>query len=170
MTVSALFCAIISALSLISIPLGAVPLTLQLFGIYAALYYNRGAEGFVGTVLYVCLGCIGVPVFSGLRGGVHCLFDTTGGFIFGFILLSGSYCLMYRLLGKTVFSRVASTAVSLAVFYLSGSLFYAAAYLGGVGAVLPSLVATVFPFIPFDILKIALAMLLSSRLYRHLTL
>ena len=45
-------------------------------------------RGTMATVIYIVLGGVGVPVFSGLAGGPGILFGKTGGFIFGFIFLA----------------------------------------------------------------------------------
>ena len=166
LTLTALLAAVICVLSFISIPVGALPLTLQLLGIYLSLYVGGGASGIVATLIYIALGALGLPVFSGFVGGISRLFDATGGYIWGFLMLALVYTALMRLLGSRRAARIVATAVSLAVLYLCGAVWYAAVYLGGIGELGTALLVTALPFIPADILKITLAWLLARRLGR----
>ena len=161
---SALFCAIIVICSLICIPVFAIPITFQLFGIYAALYILGGKLGTVCVVVYVALGAIGLPVFSGFSGGIGRLFDATGGFIIGFILLSLVYWIIRRYTDKLKHSVLIATVASLSVLYIVGALWYCFVYLGDISRIGAALLATVLPFIPFDVLKILLALTVSTRI------
>lgn len=86
----ALMCAICAVMSQIVLPtpLG-IPLTLQVF-IFCLTGYLLGTKlGIIVTVTYICMGALGLPLFSGFRGGIGCIFgDLTGGFIIGFIPLT----------------------------------------------------------------------------------
>lgn len=89
LVLTALFSAVISVLSLVSVPtpLG-VPLTIQVFAV-ALCGFTLGAKMSVpATLVYIALGLIGLPIFSGFMGGLGVLFGLTGGFIIGFIPLS----------------------------------------------------------------------------------
>ncbi|MBE6749664.1 MAG: biotin transporter BioY [Ruminococcaceae bacterium] len=84
-----MFCAILCIISQISImsPMG-VPFTLQIAAV-ALCGYILGAKWGTATVLtYIALGLLGLPVFSGFRGGFNVLFTETGGFLIGFIFLA----------------------------------------------------------------------------------
>lgn len=82
------FAAAIAVLSLISIPLpSGVPITLQTFIIAFTGFYLGPKYGTASVAVYILLGSVGVPVFSGFKGGIGVLLGVTGGFIFGFILL-----------------------------------------------------------------------------------
>ena len=54
--------------SWISIPL-TIPVTLQTFGIFAAIGLLGGKRGTIAVLIYILLGLVGVPVFSGFTGG-----------------------------------------------------------------------------------------------------
>ena len=78
---TALFAALICAGALITIPLGPVPIVLQnAFAIMAGLLLGplQGA-GAVG--IFLILGALGLPVFSGGRGGIAVLTGPTAGVI-----------------------------------------------------------------------------------------
>ena len=82
------FCAIGAALiavcAWISIP-ADVPFTLQTFAIFAVCGLLGGKRGTVSVLVYLLLGAVGVPVFSGMRGGIGVLAGPTGGFLWGYL-------------------------------------------------------------------------------------
>lgn len=81
--------AIIAVLSQLSIPLpSGVPITLQTFAIALTGYLLGWKAGTISTLIYVLLGTLGVPVFSNFGAGPAVLFGKTGGFIFGFLLMT----------------------------------------------------------------------------------
>ena len=83
---TALFTAIIAVLSQVSVPMpSGVPITLQTFAIALAGYCLGAKYGTAATVVYIALGAVGVPVFTGFTAGFSRLFGVTGGFIWGFI-------------------------------------------------------------------------------------
>jgi len=81
--------ALTAVLSQLSIPLpSGVPVTLQTFAVALTGYLLGWKAGALSVFIYVMLGCIGVPVFANLGGGVSVLFGKTGGFIYGFIFMA----------------------------------------------------------------------------------
>jgi len=85
---ASLFTAIIAVLSQISIitPVG-IPITFQVFAIALCGYILGVKWGFGSVLAYILLGIVGLPVFSGFKGGIGVLFELTGGYIIGFIPL-----------------------------------------------------------------------------------
>ena len=163
-TETALASALIALSAMISIPF-PVPFTLQIFGVYFALFYLGARRGIIAVLLYVMIGAVGLPVFSGFSGGAGRLFDATGGFIWGFILLSLVYLATDSFLPRGRYRPKLAVALSLGVFYLTGSLWYAAFYTdGSIAGYLSSLALTVMPFLLPDIVKIALAAIVASRI------
>ena len=73
--------ALITICSWISIPT-AVPFTLQTFAVFVVLLILGGERGTLSTIVYVIMGAVGIPVFSGFKGGLGVLFGKTGGYIF----------------------------------------------------------------------------------------
>lgn len=83
---TALFAALICAGALIAIPVGPVPMVLQnAFAIMAGLLLGpiQGA-GAVG--IFLILGALGLPVFSGGRGGIAVLTGPTAGYLAGYFI------------------------------------------------------------------------------------
>lgn len=83
--VSALFAAIIGILAQVTIPLPYVPITGQTLAVGLAATILGSRYGMLSVIIYVLLGAIGVPVYSGFSGGLGVLIGPTGGYLFGFI-------------------------------------------------------------------------------------
>jgi biotin transport system substrate-specific component len=81
-----LMAGLMAAGAFIHVPIGPVPIVLtNLFVLLSGLLL--GARwGAASAALYLLVGSIGFPVFSGGRGGLAHLFGPTGGYLFGFIL------------------------------------------------------------------------------------
>ena len=88
MALCGLFTAVLAICAWISVPMGDTVITLQTFGIFLTLRLLGGKRGTVTVLVYLLLGAIGAPVFSGFRGGLGALLGTTGGYIFGFIFVN----------------------------------------------------------------------------------
>ena len=83
-TLVALFSAIIVICSLISVP-SAIPFTLQTFAVFLSLCVLGAEKGILSIVIYIILGLVGLPVFSGFNSGLGALLNVTGGYISGFV-------------------------------------------------------------------------------------
>ena len=94
----ALFAVLMAVCAWITIPM-TVPFTLQIFAVFAALATLGGHRGTYAVAVYLLLGAVGVPVFSGFRGGIGVLLDTTGGYIIGFVAAALVYWLLTARLG-----------------------------------------------------------------------
>lgn len=85
MIIASLFAAIIGFFAQITIPLPLVPITGQTLAIGLAATILGTRYGTLSVLLYILLGAVGIPVFSGFSGGFSVLVGPTGGFIVGFI-------------------------------------------------------------------------------------
>ena len=81
----ALCIAIMAVCAWVTVPLGPVPFTLQTFAVAFAILALRPGEAVAATAGYLVLGAVGLPVFSGMRGGIGMLAGPTGGFLWGFL-------------------------------------------------------------------------------------
>ncbi|MBR3692701.1 MAG: biotin transporter BioY [Clostridia bacterium] len=84
---TALTAALLCLICPISVPFGPVPVTLATFAVCLAAGLLGPWLGACAVGLYLALGALGLPVFSGWSGGISRLFDITGGFLFGYIPL-----------------------------------------------------------------------------------
>ena len=67
--------AIMAVSAWVVVPLGPIPFTLQMFAITFAIVMLSPKECIAAIVLYLALGAIGLPVFSGMSGGIAYVLD-----------------------------------------------------------------------------------------------
>ena len=168
LALTALFAALTALCAWIQIPL-QVPFTMQCFAVFAALLFLGGKYGTLSFLVYVLLGAVGAPVFSGFRGGAGVLLGVTGGYITGF----GLGCLAYwavetacRRRAEALWPKIVGLSLCLLLCYAFGTLWFAAVH---EKMLTPAGLASAFsvcvlPFILPDALKLALAVLLWRRL------
>ena len=161
----ALFVALMAICAWITIP-AAVPFTMQTFGVFLALLLLGGKRGAICMAVYLLLGAVGLPVFSGFRGGVGALVGSTGGYLVGFIV---SALLMWALSGfarKRRWTLAASMALSLAACYAFGTAWFVIVSVraGKAMTVGAALSMCVLPYIVPDAAKLWLACVLARRL------
>ena len=84
MVLIALFAAVITISAWIAVP-AAIPFTMQVFAVFLTASLLGAKCGTAAVTVYILLGCVGLPVFSGFVGGVGVLFSAKGGYIVGFI-------------------------------------------------------------------------------------
>ena len=157
--------ALIAICSWISIPT-AVPFTLQTFAVFFVLLALGGERGTLATLVYVLLGAVGVPVFAGFSGGIGVLLGNTGGYIIGFLFTGLIYILFTKFFKKNIVMKVVALVLGLAVCYAFGTAWFMHVYMKSSGEVglLTVLGWCVFPFIIPDLLKLALAVVISKRI------
>lgn len=81
-----MFTAVLAVLSILQIPMpSGVPITLQTFAVALCGFSLGRRRGTLCVLLYLILGFIGVPVFTGMTAGIGKLFGYTGGFLYGFL-------------------------------------------------------------------------------------
>lgn len=168
-TLIAMFTAIIAICAWITIPT-TVPFTLQTFAIFLTIGLLGGKRGTISVILYILLGAIGVPVFSGFKGGIGVLLGQTGGYIVGFIGTALFAWLVERLLGRKQWVLLLSMVIGLLICYAVGTLWFIAVYTNSTGAVglLTVLGWCVFPFIIPDAVKISVALIITGRLRKYI--
>lgn len=163
-----IFAALMAVCSWISIPT-AVPFTMQTFGVFMAVSVLGGRRGTFSVLVYIILGAIGLPVFAGFTGGVGILFTSTGGYIVGFLFSALLIWGMEKLLGRKPVMQILSMTAGLIVCYAFGSAWYMFFYARETGPIGLATVISwcVLPFIIPDLLKIALAFVVSRRLRKY---
>lgn len=165
MVLIALFGAIISIISIIptGIYILGVPATLQTFAIAMTAYLLGSKNGTNATLVYILLGLIGLPVFSGFKGGPGVLFSVTGGFIIGFIVLS-------MLVGMTVqykskVKKVTVSFIGLLICYIIGTVWFSVV---SKTAMTTAFLVVALPYLPKDILSMFAAYLVADRLKKSI--
>ncbi|MDE8702332.1 biotin transporter BioY [Adlercreutzia equolifaciens] len=176
--------ALIASSAIIAVPIGPVPITLQMFAITFAIVVLPPKAATAAIVGYLVLGAVGVPVFSGMRGGIGVLAGPTGGFLWGYLLgvplaslfLAGARKAFGNARGEarlsraeraaqSVLQRAASFLRNFGLELVAGIIFTAVAYVCGwaqymvvaqVGPEVAFLTACA-PFIALDLAKIIAA-------------
>ena len=159
MVLCSLFASLTVLCSWLSIPVPPVGITLQTFAVLTALGTLGGRRGSAAITLYLLLGAVGLPVFSGFRGSLGALLDPTGGFLWGF-LLGG---LVYWLTEKS--GTLPAMVLCQMTVYLCGCLWLRH-YTGT--DLLSAAAVSVVPFLVPDTLKLLLALYISKRLSPHI--
>ncbi len=161
----AVFSVLIAVCSWIIIP-SAVPFTLQTFGVCLAVGVLGGKRGTLAVLVYLLLGAVGLPVFSGFSGGAGHLLGATGGYLMGFLLTALIMWAMERLLGDKLWVLALSMVLGLLACYAFGTAWYMTVYARSAGPIglMTALGWCVFPFLLPDLIKIGLALVLCRRL------
>jgi biotin transport system substrate-specific component len=162
LTTSALLAALLAASAIVAVPAGAVPFTLQTLVLVLVALTQRPARAALTVGVYLIAGLVGLPVFSGMRGGLGVLLGPTGGYLLGFLAGAVAGAWVRERLSATVRSRIAADAIAAVVVIL---IVYAVGWLQlalvtSMGAV-PAFVAGVAPFLVPDALKAAGAVALA---------
>ncbi len=162
--------ALITVCSWITIPM-TVPFTLQTFAVFAVLLILGGKKGTIATLVYILMGAIGIPVFSGFKGGIGAILGNTGGYIIGFIFIGLIYMGLTKLFGKKLYVEIAALVLGLIVCYGFGTAWFMYAYMKNTGSVglMTVLSWCVFPFIIPDLLKMAVAFIISKRVRPYIS-
>ena len=160
-----IFAVLIAVCSWISIP-AAVPFTLQTFGVFMAVEVLGGKRGTMAVLVYILMGAVGIPVFAGFQGGIGVIFNTTGGYIVGFLCSALIVWAAESLFGKKPLVRLLSMAAGLIACYALGTIWFMVVYGRTTGAVglMTVLGWCVIPFIIPDLVKIGLAYFISRKI------
>ncbi len=161
MILAAVFAALTGILTQVQIPLEPVPINLALFSVYLAGALLGPKYGLLSMLVYVLLGAVGVPVFSGFSGGLHKLVGPTGGYIAGYILCVFVVGLLSRRWNFRFAALSVAMLAGLAACYALGTAWFMIVTGRDLAT---SLGLCVIPFLPGDAVKIALAALLAGRL------
>ena len=162
MALTGVFAALLCVISPFAIPIGPVSITLATFGVYLSGAVLGPKNGAAAVAIYLLLGFVGLPVFSGFSGGFQRLFGPTGGYLVGYIFAALVTGLFVEKISKP-WSSAAGMLLGTAILYAFGTAWFC---LISKTALLPALMACVVPFLPGDALKIVCAAVLGDRLRR----
>ncbi|MEE0741380.1 MAG: biotin transporter BioY [Emergencia sp.] len=159
-----LFAVLMAVCSWISVPT-VVPFTMQTFGLFFTLCVLGGKRGTMVILIYILLGTVGLPVFSGFQSGAGVIMGTTGGYIIGFVLSCLLYWLAERLWGDRTVVQIGAMIAGMIAYYGFGTAWFIFVYLRTAGDVTMAAVLgwCVIPFIIPDLLKMALAVVAGKR-------
>ena len=161
----ALMSAVLCILGPMSIPIGPVPISLTNLTIYLFLYILDMKKASVAYLVYLLIGLIGLPVFSGYTGGAPKLFGPTGGYLIGFLpMIWAAALVVERHYQKRILCILAMEAATWIPYLLGTAWLAYSAHMGfraalGVG---------VLPFLVVDLCKIAFAAIIGPELKSRL--
>ncbi len=169
-TRTALFAAVIALLSPFAIPLGPVPITLSLFAVLLSAVVLDWKQAAAAVAVYILLGVIGLPVFSGGKGGAAVLAGATGGYIWSYILCAVIASLVAGKTRAQGAKQMLITAIGCAcgviVCYICGTLQFSA--VAG-RTFVEALSVCVIPFIIPDLIKCACAAILGTQIKNRIS-
>ena len=169
MTYCAIGASLLSVCAWISVPVLEIAFTMQTFGVFLILGALGGRRGSVSILVYLLLGAVGLPVFSGFRGGLGVLAGVTGGYIWGFLAAGLIYWLITALAHNTLWSRIVGMVAGMVVCYACGTVWFTYIYAGDTPMTLWAVaMKCVVPYLIPDGIKLILAFLLSIKLEKVL--
>lgn len=167
MTLIALMTALLCILGplTIGIPISPVPISLTTFAIYLVVYILGARRGVITCLLYLLMGVIGLPIFSGFSGGIGKLLGPTGGYLIGYIVLAYMSGIFIEKWHSVVWLQGLGLLLGTGICYLMGSCWLA-------WQAKTSFVAAfsmgVVPFVVGDFVKIVLALMVGPILRKRM--
>ena len=176
LTLCAVMAAVMCVIAPISIPIGPISITGGTLTVYLTAHLLGPWRGLAATVTYLLVGFVGLPVFSNFMGGAGRLLGPTGGYLVGYLPmmlragLAAEYARRFGGRGKKgqvlmLALQFLGMVLATAVLYAFGTAWYCIQ--AGVD-IQKALAACVFPFIPFDLMKVILALLVGVPVRRRL--
>jgi len=150
----------------VSVPF-VISFTLQTLAVFLIAAVSHWKQSITAVFLYLILGCLGAPVFAGFQGGPSVFLQATGGYLIGFIGSTLIIGLCVQAVGRNKVTLLISMLVALMFCYVCGTLAYVTVYIRSDAPIslFAALCACVFPYVLPDLLKIALAIWLTAKLF-----
>ena len=148
-----LMTALLCIMAPFSVPLpGMVPISLATLAIYCCTYLMGLRRASICYAVYLAIGCVGIPVFSGFTGGIARLIGPTGGYFIGYfvIILCEGWAL--KQFPNSLSAHITGMIIGTALCYLFGTAWLC--FIQKIGFV-AGIAAGVIPFLVGDALKIA---------------
>lgn len=161
LTECAVMAAVCCVLSVVSVPVGAVPVSLGVLGVLLAGMVLGAKKGSAAVAVFLLIGIIGIPVFTGFRGGIGVLLGLTGGYIWAYLPMAA---IAGAAADKPAPVRIAACAAAVALCYTLGTAQFM--LLSENTTLFGALAACVLPFIPFDIVKLLIAVFAGAAVRR----
>lgn len=165
MAVTALMAAVMCVLGPLTVPIGAVPISLANFVICLTVWLLGPKFGTLSVAVYLCIGLIGVPVFSGYGAGLAKIAGPTGGYLVGYLLLAligGLF--IEKSDGNPVVSGI-GLVLGDAACYVLGTAWFVFQMQCELGYALS---VCVYPFIALDLAKIVVSCVVGALLRKRL--
>lgn len=156
-----LFAALTGITSQITIPIGPVPVNMAHVAIFVGAGLLKPRLIACSQIIFILMGVMGLPVFSGFRGGMGHLLGPTGGFIIGYVICGWATAHLLKKIGLSWFGLIFSMIIGALISYGLGTFWF----MEVTGADLATaLLLCVVPFLFGDFLKILLSGFLIRRI------
>ncbi|MBU3173638.1 biotin transporter BioY [Clostridium estertheticum] len=165
LTLIGVMAAVICILGPLSLPIGIVPISLTNLAIYFSVYVLGQKRGTLSYIVYLFIGLVGLPVFSGFSGGFTKLFGPTGGYLIGFIFMAFISGIFIDKFSNKIYMCFLGMILGTIVTYIFGTAWLAYQLNMTFNA---SLAVGVLPFIPGDIVKMVIALLIGPQIKKRL--
>lgn len=166
MVTVALFVALIATGAFMSIPVGPVSITLQTLFVMLSGFF-LGKKAYLASIVYVFMGLMGLPIFSGFRGGLSSIYMPSFGFLIGMIFSALYISIMFEKVKNINFLKSLIIFItSVLIIYLFGIPYMSYIlniYLGKAMSLSKILRVGMLVFIPGDLLKCIVAANIISR-------
>ena len=153
----------VSAAVTLPLPFG-VPMTLQTFAAVLIGCLLAPVESAAAVGIYLALGAVGMPVFSGMQGGFSVLVGKTGGFLLGFLPLV--VCCSIARSRKKQSLRTFLCIVGLLCCHFCGVLWF---FVLTKSTLIQAFLLCSLPYLLKDLLSLFLAAALAKRIAARLT-
>lgn len=162
MVTIAFFTALVSILATITIPIGTVPFSMAIFGIFLMANMLPALDACVVVFLYLLLGMVGLPIFSNFSSGPQVLVGPTGGYLIGYLCLAFITAYFTKKCNR-FFLKYIVMIIALLSCYLVGTVWLMVYTSSGIKT---ALLIGVLPFILPDLVKAFLALILANRIQK----
>ena len=149
----------------VPLPFSPVPISLTNMSIYFTVYVIGTKRGTISYLIYLLIGFVGVPVFSAFTSGPGKLLGATGGYLIGFIFMAVICGIFIEKWPSKLYLHFIGMVLGTIVCYLFGTVWLA--YQAGM-SIQAAALAGVIPFIPGDIVKILLAVMVGPQIRKRL--
>jgi biotin transport system substrate-specific component len=154
MIYASLLAALTAASAYLSIPIGEVPVVLYNFFILLMGLLLGSRWGTASIAVYLLAGSLGLPVFANGKGGIAILLGPTGGYLIGFLPAVFIIGFISEKFNHRLLPDIIAMLCGTVVIYAFG-VIQLKIVLGKTWMV--TLAMGVFPFIIFDMIKVAAA-------------
>lgn len=162
LVITAVFSAILCVISPITIPLpiSPVPVSLASCIIFTASFVLPPMQCVLSVLVYLILGCVGLPVFAGFAGGAGIIAGPTGGYLIGYLAAAFTASFFNFRFKKTYLSLIGMITGTL-VMYFTGTVWFSFTQDADF---VSALLVCVVPYLMTDALKIAAALVIGRRI------
>ena len=157
-----IFAALTGVGAMISVPIGQVPINMVHIAIFLSAMIIGPKLAMVSQIVYILMGMVGLPVFSGFAAGLGHILGPTGGFIWSYPIVAFVSAYLFRVKKMKPLVKVAVGILNgWIITYVVGTVYYCVITDLSVNA---ALVICIVPFLLGDICKSVAAYILIMRL------